>query len=248
VVKNITYLVIGLLIGLAGGFLAANWFVHMPLSQPSTGGVAETDRGDKSPSNNRENPLSNEEIRQAIARADQEPRNLKLQKELGTVLLRYATFTGDASYLDDVARLLKRVQESSPQDSEVLTSLGDVELIKAQTGDKKRLKSAESYYRKSLSVKGEDSSVRSNLGVVYLNMDPPAFAQARGEFEKALKTDPTNERALQGAAVASIRSGDASGARLFIEVLKRSHPDSDSIRQLETELETTGSGSINNRK
>ena len=59
--------------------------------------------------------------------------------------------------------------------------------------------------------------------------------------------DPTSERALYGAALASIRSGDRDGATRFMEVLKSSHPTSDSIRQLETELETKGNGTNRNK-
>src|SRR5262245_42963468 len=127
--QTILIIIVAALGGLVGGFLLANAINRNEIttlraeferlkSQPpasATGANAE---------------LSDDEIAATIARADQNPNDFQLQRNLGTALYRYAAMTQNIELLEQSARILARAASLQPGDYDVLVSLGNAHFDK----------------------------------------------------------------------------------------------------------------------
>jgi tetratricopeptide (TPR) repeat protein len=161
--------------------------------------------------------LTDEQLREAVARADANAADKELQRTAGQALYLYAVDKNNPSVLPDAARILARAHEADPKDYNTAVFAGNANLIIGRKdGDAARLAAARRFYERALAVRPDDASVRTTLGLTYFLARPPDARAAIREYRRALEADPQSELALQSIAAALIEAGelDEAGRRL----------------------------------
>jgi tetratricopeptide (TPR) repeat protein len=242
---NILYLTIGLLAGLMVGFLSANMVGRARLEQAQmASGTGSRPEGQSAsgkgaaPANGAQKkpPVTEEQIREAIAKADSKPDDIDLQKNFGRALYHYANQTQDPRYLEDVVRFLKRVYDANPKDREITVELANALFDIGQTSVPEGFSKARVYYLKALEMKPDDASVHTDLGLTYYLGQPSDPQRAIAEYRKSLQLAPRDERALQSLATALISTGNREEAQRRIEELRSVNPDNPSLSNLRAQL------------
>ena len=231
--------IIAALLGLAGGFLIANSFNRSTLTALKT----QLDTRNTSSNTNTAKPdelgVSNEEIRSKIAEADANPSDLTYQKNLGRGLYRFATMKKDAELLKEAKRLLIRANSLDAKDYDVLVDLGNAHFDAGYFNkDAASFKLARETYEKAFVIKPEDADVRTDFGLTYFLDEPADLKRAIDEFQRALKINPKQERALQFLTATYIRQSDFASAQKTLDTLKATNAKNDSIPSLATQIES----------
>jgi tetratricopeptide (TPR) repeat protein len=224
--------ILGILISFAGGFLLAN-----ALNRNELNSLRGENERLKNTSPQTASSLSNEEIRQKIAEADQNPNNLPFQKNLGMALYRYAAFKQETDLLTETIRLLDRAYENDPTDYDVLVTLGnahfDIGFIEKNNSE---FLKAREFYLKALEQKPDDTDVRTDLGLTYYLTEPREMEKALNEFKKSLQVNERNEKTLQVLAQAFISEKNAAEAEKYITKLKEVNKNNPALPQIETDF------------
>ncbi len=229
--------VLGVLAGLVAGFTIANSINRTEIN--TLRGQAEQGKKPSANSNPAGNGFSigDDELKAKIAEADANPQNLAYQKNLGRALYRYATMKKDTTLLDEALRILMRANSLDPKDYEVLVDLGnaqfDVGYFRKDAG---ALKRSREIYEKALEAKPNDADVRTDLAISYLLDTSPDATRAADEFQKALKVNPKQERALAFLTQAYMQMGNWGEAAKSLESLKAANPKNDRIDELATQI------------
>ena len=180
--------------------------------------------------------LSDEQLREAVARADASPDDAALQKTAGQALHIYALKKENTAILPDVARILKRAHEADPKNYDVLLRLGNSYYIMAVNGDPERMREARSYFEKAARLKPDDPYVHTSLGMTYFHDAQPDPLSAAREYRKALDIDPRHGPALQSLAAALINAGDFTEAEKYIAELESLDAPSGVVADLRAQL------------
>jgi tetratricopeptide (TPR) repeat protein len=240
---NLLYTIIGLLLGFIIGFIFANQVNR----GPSDGARSTTARQTSAPAqpvaSDAPNPGGNaqggpteEEIRDAIAKADARPEDVALQRNFGMVLYRYANQTRNAGLLPDVARMLKRAYQADSKDRDLAVSLGNVLFDMGQATDPSYFKEARDYYQKALELKADDANVRTDLGLTYYFGQPSDPQRAIAEYRKSLAIDPRHEPTLQNISAALITVGQTAEAQKMIDQLSALNPQNPALSDLRAQM------------
>ncbi len=240
--RILTVAILAAIAGLTGGFLLANGLNRSTLNALKT----QLDKKNADPSTNTgtsANPgdlaVSAEEIRSKIAEADANPTDLAFQKSLGRGLYRFATVKKDAELVEEAKRLLIRANSLDPKDYEVLVDLGNAHF---DTGyfkkDSASFKLARETYEKAMVAKPNDADVATDFALSFYVDEPSDLKRAVLEFQKALKINPKQERALQFLTSTYIRESDFTSAQKTLDQLKEANPKNGAIADLMTQIET----------
>jgi tetratricopeptide (TPR) repeat protein len=238
---NLLYSTIGLLLGFIIGFIFANQINRGPLGDarearaPSQGAQAGAGQTRNANSNGPGLP-TDAEIRDAIAKADARADDVALQRNFGMVLYRYANQTRNASFLPDVARMLKRAADADPKDRDLAVALGNVLFDIGQATDPSRFAEARVYYSKALEMKADDANVRTDLGLTYYFGQPSDPQRAIAEYRKSLIIDPRHEPTLQNLAAALMAVGKTEEARKTIDQLSALNPSNPALSDLRAQM------------
>jgi tetratricopeptide (TPR) repeat protein len=183
--------------------------------------------------------LSEEQIKNAVKKADQSPQDAEMQKKVGQGLLMYASETGDASYLTEGARILKRAHDLDPKDFKTASMAGDAHfLVERQGGgDAKLIAEARKLYEAALAAKPDDSLVRTKLGLTYFYDQPPNAPRAINEYRRALQAEPRQEMTVQSLAAALIETGELDEAARRLDELEKLNPSNPELSGLRAQLE-----------
>lgn len=230
--------------GILGGFILGFLFANSQNRKEVENLQAEIARlksttGNQQSLQNQQNQteLSKEEIQNAIKRGDEKPDDLELQRKLGISLYKYAMTQRDASYLPDIARILKRSAKGSTKDYELFITLGNVLFDSGQNEkNPKMFIEAREWYQKALELKPDDPNVRTDLGLTYFFANPSQPEKAITEYRKSLKIDPKHEPTLQNLIQALIAVKQIDEARKLFEELKTINPSNPNLSELETQL------------
>ena len=187
--------------------------------------------------------LTDDEIRQKIIEADQNPTNFDFQKNLALGLYGYAGMKQDAKYLPDAARLLRRALESKPQDYETIVALGNIHLDLGQINkDQSAIEQSREFYRTALTIKKDDADVQNDLGLTYFFAVPPDAERAIAEYEKALQVNPKHEKALENLIRAFLSLEKTKEAGDYLNRLRETNPRNQSLPDLEAQVARGGGG------
>lgn len=187
--------------------------------------------------NGSELSLTDEEVRQKIAGADQNPSDLKFQKSLGMALYRYATMKQDANLLKEVSRLLNRAYEKDQTDYDLLITLGNLYFdIGYFQKDNESFAKAREFYQKALVLKPSDADARTDYGLTFFLQNPPDNEKAAAEFKKSLEDNPKNEKALQFLTQTLLRQGKTQDAENYLAKLKEINPKTPSLSEIQAEM------------
>jgi len=242
--NNILFGLISLAIGFFVGFSIANSIGRRERDaarvsmQPQQ---AQTERPQPAASQNQSSQSSDAapteaEIRDAIARADERAEDTELQRNFGTALYRYASDAGQAQYLPDVARMIKRAYDAHPQDHDLTVMLANVLFDIGQTTDRARFREARTYYAKALEMKPDDVSARTDLGLSYYLDEPSDPARAVAEYRKSLVINPRHEQTLQNLATALISMHKFDEAQKRIDELSGINQQNPALPNLRAQL------------
>ncbi|HEY8562685.1 MAG TPA: tetratricopeptide repeat protein [Pyrinomonadaceae bacterium] len=189
------------------------------------------------PQNDSDAALSDEEIRQKIAEADQNPGNVSYQRNLGMALLSYGVMKQNAGLIAESARLLKRAHASDPQDFDVAVGLGNAFYdIGSLKNDSESFEKAREYYAKALALKPDDAAVRADFGSTFVFVDQPDYERASKELERALQLAPKNERALLLMAQMLVKQNNATEAEKYLARLREIDPKAPTLGELTAQL------------
>lgn len=246
----------GLVVGFVVGFVLANSInkqederLRGELAHARAGGGAQKDSGGGgSPSGPQRSsgggdgqlpPVSAEQLKNAVAKADASPSDAETQKTAGQLLYYYAFQNGDASLLPDAARILKRAHGLDAKDYKTAVFGGDSYFVIARNSgdDPAALADARSLYEDALKLKPDDVNVRTGLGLTYFYAKPPDARRAIREYRQALKTDPRHEAALQSITLALIETGELAEAETRLGELEKVNPSNEGLPNLRTQLE-----------
>jgi tetratricopeptide (TPR) repeat protein len=254
--QKIIYLVIGIVLGFIVGFALANSVNRQeqdklraevtrlradPSGDAQTGdaqpaGATRPQTGDPSMPN-----ISDEKLKDAITRADANPKDIAFQKTSGQGLFIIAMQTGNGAILPDAARFLKRAYEADPKDYNVTVMLGNAHLLMARDesgGDSHaHFNEARTYYQKALVAKPDDLIVRTSLGLTYFYDKPSDPQRAIREYRKALEIDPRHEATLQNLVAALLSTDDIAEAGRRLEELQNVNSSNRELPNLRAQLE-----------
>ncbi|CAN5735172.1 hypothetical protein BH20ACI4_BH20ACI4_33790 [soil metagenome] len=224
--KNFVWIsVLAVVIAFAGGFLLANALNRSEF----TALKAENERSKNNPqqqSNSNDQELSEDEIKQKIAEADQNPDNFAFQKNLGIGLYRYATVKKNPALLIDVERLLKRAYELNNKDQDVLVFYGNTLFdIGFAKKDNAKFEQARKIYSEALAQQPKDVDIQTDYGLTYFYETPPQDEKAINELKKALAIKPDHERSLQYMAQIYDRQNNPKESQKYLAELKRINPN-----------------------
>ncbi|HJQ33473.1 MAG TPA: tetratricopeptide repeat protein [Pyrinomonadaceae bacterium] len=182
--------------------------------------------------------LTDEQLANAVTKADAAPSDAELQRKVGQGLYVYAWQTGNASILPDVARILKRAHELDPKDYKTTVMAADAQFLIARSGnDPKPLAEARKLYESALAAKPDDAVVRTSLGLTYFYDSPSDPQRAIREYRRALQTDPKQEMPLQSLAAALVETGAFDEASKRLDELEKLNPSNKDLPNLRAHLE-----------
>jgi tetratricopeptide (TPR) repeat protein len=243
---------LGVVLGFLAGFFLANGInrqeqekMRAELAAARAGGAAAQGgtsgkaQPTSAPGGDSSSPLTEEQIVNAIKKADQSPQDPEMQKKVGQGIFLYASETGNAAYLSDGARILKRAHELDPKDYKTTVIAGDAQfLVERQGGgDAKMIAEARKLYEAALVAKPDDAVVRTKLGLTYFYDSPPNPQRAIGEYRRALQADPRQEMSLQSLAAALVETGALDEAARRLDELEKLNPSNAELPALRAQLE-----------
>lgn len=216
--------ILAVFIAFAGGFLLANAFNRSEFLALK----AENERlksSTQTTGNSTGQELSEDEIKQKITEADQNPDNFKYQKNLGIGLYRYATVKQNQQLLFDVERLLKRAYEINPKDQEVLVFYGNTLFdIGFAKKDNSKFEQARKIYSEALAQEPKDTDIQTDFGLTYFYENPPQDDKAIAELKKVIALKPDHERSLQYLAQIYARQNKPEESQKYLAELKKVNP------------------------
>jgi tetratricopeptide (TPR) repeat protein len=235
--KTLLISLVGIFISFIAGFLLANNLNRNEITRLQTENEQFKKTNPQNPQNNPESTLTDEEIRQKIAQADESPNQLDFQRNLGLALYRYGAMKQDANLILESTRLLKRASDGNPKDYDVLVSLGNAYFdIASMNKDNASYVKAKEFYGKALEIKPDDAEVRADYGATYLFGEPVELGKAVSELEKSLQIDAKNERGTQFLAQAYIKLKKSSEAQKMVDKLKEINPNNRLLPTLTADL------------
>jgi tetratricopeptide (TPR) repeat protein len=240
--SKLLYVVLGLVVGFAAGFLFANQANRKELDQLRAAGAhpaetsAKADRNDNSAAPVEKTSLTDDELHNVIAKADASPTNIDLQRKVGQGLYLYAAQFNKPDLLPEAIRVLKRAEAAAPQDYDTLVMLGNASFDMARATDPAQFKVARSYYVKALAQKPADINVRTDMGLTYYFDTPSDPKRAIQEYRRSLAQDPHHEMTLQNLVAALIATGEVAEAQQHLDELQRVNAANPALSDLRAQL------------
>lgn len=213
----------GLVIGLIIGFFSANSLNRNAVINETTavqnpaafnGQVHSADI--KEPQTATAKPLP--EVQETLDQAENEPGNFDAQVKAGDLYMRIKGF-------DKAAEFYERAQKIKPNDFGILAKTGNAYF------DAGQFETAEKWYQQALSIK-EDLSVRTDLGITFVQRANPDYERAVAEFETSLTANPNHETTLFNLGAAYFKKGDSNKAQEILAKLEQINPNGDLTKKL----------------
>lgn len=143
----------------------------------------------------------------------------------------------NADLISESARLLQRAYAGNPNDFDVVVALGNAFYdIGSLKNEGENFKKAREFYAKALEQKPEDATVRADFGSTFVFTSPPDFDKANAELQKALKTEPKNQRALLLMTQSLIKQNKSAEAEKYLARLKELNPQTPSLTELSAQM------------
>lgn len=246
--QSIVVFLVGAVFGLALGFVLTNNYNRREADElreelaRARSGAAQNPAPGPAPRAARDEvsipDLTEDQLQRAVARADEQPDNLELQRDSGKNLYLYAMEKGNVALLPDVARILRRAHDADPKHYETTVLAANAAFLVARsTGDAALLADARKLYEAALGTRPEDHVVRTSLGLTYFLDHPPDARRAVREYRKVLAADPRHELALQSLVAALAASGELEEAERRLAELEGVNASNRELPNLRAQLE-----------
>ncbi|HSK70054.1 MAG TPA: tetratricopeptide repeat protein [Pyrinomonadaceae bacterium] len=211
--RSILFGIVGLIIGLAVGFFAAN--------QINRSGVSQSLPAQNQPSAalpNQPHGMDSQggmmpDVTETLEKAKNEPNNFEAQIKAGDMYAQIRRF-------ERAVEFFERAHKVNPNDFTILTKLGNAYF------DLEQFETAEKWYLLALQQK-EDINVRTDLGITFIERKEPDFERAVKEFQTSLQSDPKHEQTIYNLGVAYFKKGDKENLEKTITRLEEINPKSE---------------------
>lgn len=229
--ENILYAIIGIMVGLIGGFLFANSYMR---SELSSGRVTTASSAMQSNSNmpadhptvpgqQQPAPVS-PELQPAMDKAKANPTDFDAQ-------IKAAELSNQSEQYENAVEFLKVANKLKPDDYITIVNLGNASF------DSGNFVEAEKWYSAALEKKKDDNNVRTDLGLTFVFRETPNYDRAIQEFNTVLASEPNHIQALQNSVVAYMRKGDMTKAKDNLTKLEAVDPKNVAIPRLKGQID-----------
>ncbi len=223
--NSITFGIVGLIIGLFIGFFVANRVnknapttvisenqTNAPTAaNPQVQNIVVKDQ----PNNGRALP----EVSDAIDKAKNEPNNADAQIKAGDLYLKIKGFDKAVAYYEAANKI-------NPENYDLVVKIGNTNF------DAGQFEKAEKWYEQALAKKPADVSVRTDLGITFVERAAPDYDRAIKEFQTSLQTNPKHEPTLYNLGIAYFKKGNKDEAVKVLAQLEAINPNSDLATRL----------------
>ena len=213
----------GLVIGLVIGFFSANYLNRnaemtetVTAQNPAAFNEQVHSADIKEPSSTTAKALP--EVQETLDAAKNQPNDFDAQVKAGDLYIKIKGF-------EKAAEFYEKAQKIKPNDFGILAKIGNTYF------DAEQFEKAQVWYEKALEQK-EDLSVRTDLGVTFVQRANPDYERAVKEFEIALKTNPNHETTLYNLGAAYFKKGDAEKAQETLSKLEQINPNGELAKKL----------------
>ncbi|MDQ3748754.1 MAG: tetratricopeptide repeat protein [Acidobacteriota bacterium] len=222
--QNILFGIIGLIVGSVIGFFAAN-SINRNSSQIVSPAQPNASFQDQEVPNVlvKEQPAQGgmlPDITAILDKARNAPDNFDAQIKGGDVYLQIKGF-------DKAVEFYQRAHRIKPEDYETIVKLGNAYF------DFGKFEEAGKWYEQALSKKSNDTSVRTDLGITFVERENPDLDRAIKEFQTSLQTSPKHEPTLYNLGVAYFKKGNTDEANKILAQLKAINPQSQLVGRLQ---------------
>jgi tetratricopeptide (TPR) repeat protein len=222
--KSILFGIVGLIVGLAIGFFAAN-----SINRNSAQTASQTPPNAPLQTSQVPNILVKDQpaasgamlpdVSAVIDRANNEPTDFDAQSKAGDLYQQIKGF-------DKAAAFYERAHQIKPDDYDLIVKLGNTRF------DARQFESAAEWYERALKKKPDDTNVRTDLGITFVERATPDFDRAVSEFQTSLKTNPKHEPTLYNLGAAYFKQGNTAEANIILAELEAVNPNSQLVGRL----------------
>lgn len=212
--------VVCLLIGLAGGFFAANTLNRQQtaLEQGTTAAVAD-------PSVVRADETLND-VNSTLEAATNNPQDFGAQMRAGDMYAQIGRF-------EKAVEFYKRGVLINPSNFQANVVLANALF------DSQKFEEAEAYYSKAVQIDPNDPNVRTDLAATFVERSVPDYDRAITELTTVRKATPSHLPSLYYLGIATLRKGDRAKANEILKELEKIGPTSDLVGKLRQNIEAT---------
>jgi tetratricopeptide (TPR) repeat protein len=211
-------LFIGLVVGLIVGFFTANYINRNALNQtPAAQNVPPIN----APSSNVQQSVAVQttqnapmpQIAETLEKAQNEPDNFEAQMKAGDM-------HGQIQRFDKAVEFYEKAHKIKPDDYQIIVKTGNAYF------DSKQFENAEKWYLQALEKNPDDVSVRTDLGVTFVERANPNLDRAAKEFQTSLQKNPKHEPTIYNLGIAYFKKGNAEEAQKAVRKLEEINPQS----------------------
>ena len=220
--KSVVTGILGLVVGLIGGFIGANSLNRNYAAQQSaqSATTATAISAEQSPGGSSQ-PLP--DVSEMLKAAESEPQNFAVQMRTGDMYAKIGRF-------EKAIEFYKKGLTIRPEDFNANVVIANAYF------DSGAFEKAAEHYSKALTVNPDDVNARTDLGATFVERPIPDYDRAIKEFQKTLSADPKHAPSLYYLGVAQFRMGDTSAAQETLSRLEQTDPNSALVERLRRNL------------
>ena len=159
------------------------------------------------------------DVSKTLETAQKEPENFDAQMKAGLVYSKIQRADKALEYYNNAAAL-------KPNDYEKIVLLGNSYF------DIREFQKAEVFYLQAIEKRSDDISIRTDLGITFVERQNPDYDRAIKEFQTSLLMNPKHEPTLYNLAIAYFKQNDQENANKYLAQLEQSNPTSELIGKL----------------
>ena len=221
--NNFLFSLIFLITGLIVGFYASNYInrnaqsavlqnqPNAPLQNPQVQNIVVKDQ----PAQGGMLP----DVSAVIEKAKNEPNNFEAQIKAGDMYQQIKGF-------DKAVAFYEQAHNVKPDNYELIVKIGNAYF------DAGQFETAAKWYEQALAKNANDSDVRTDLGITFVERANPDFDRAINEFKTSLQTNPKHEPTLYNLAVAHYKKGNQEEADKILAQFESINPNSQLVGRL----------------
>ncbi|HEX6278691.1 MAG TPA: tetratricopeptide repeat protein [Pyrinomonadaceae bacterium] len=208
--------IVCLVIGLVGGFFAANALNRDSLTSSS---ITSSDASVTVPSDGMESDVTS-----TLTAADSDPQNFPAQMRAGDMYAQIGRF-------EKAVEFYKRGVLINPSNFQANVTLANALF------DSQQFEEAEQYYARALQIQPDNADARTDLGATFVERSSPDYQRAIAEFEQVQSSNPQHLPSLYYLGIATLRKGDKDRAKKVLAELERKGPQSELVGRLRQNIE-----------
>lgn len=228
---NLLFGIIGLLVGIIGGFVFANTINRtavvtqpvantaasasnpmLPPDHPEIGSQTGPQAQIGSPESQTAGGAPLPQVAEAVEKAKQQPNDFEAQMTAGDLYYQVQRY-------EEAAKFYEQANKIKPGEMEPLVKLGNSYF------DAEKFEQAEKWYESALKKDPRNINARTDLGLTFFLRTPRDTDRAIKEYLTALSIDPEHEITLQNLTIAYREKNDTEKLRETVERLKKVNPN-----------------------